>query len=115
MFQAERGATRSHQFAVLAGRYGGGQTASQRLRAARLLTCGIGLPVDPVAGDLNGLRIGTPEIVRLGLDDADMPQLAEFIARGLHEDPLPVGAEVTAWRAGFSGVHYTVDNPGGCT
>ncbi|MEV5710303.1 aminotransferase class I/II-fold pyridoxal phosphate-dependent enzyme [Actinoallomurus sp. NPDC052274] len=110
IFAADRGATRSHQFAVLAHRYGGGQRAERRLRRANLLACGIGLPVAPVDGDTNGLRVGTPEIVRLGMTEADMPALASFIARGLDRDTEPeaVAAEVTTWRAGFSGVHFTV-------
>ena len=56
-------ATRSHQFAVEAAPYGGGQSAARHLRRANLLTCGIGLPVAPVVGDMNGLRLGTPELV----------------------------------------------------
>ena len=57
--------TRSHQFAVEAAAYGGGQTAAARLRRANLLACGIGLPIDPVEGDLNGAahrhaRAGAP-------------------------------------------------------
>src|SRR5690606_436601 len=55
VFAADRGATTSHQFAVVAGEWGGGQNASRRLRKANLLACGIGLPLDPVEGDTNGL------------------------------------------------------------
>lgn len=113
VFAAERGGTESHQLAVLAQSYGGGQTAAARLRRAHLLACGIGLPVDPVPGDLNGLRLGTPETVRLGMGPSDMPVLAGFLARALddQEDPEVVGREVTEWRSGFSGIHYTVDVP----
>lgn len=113
IFAATRDCTRSHQFAVLAHRYGGGQRAARRLRRANLLTCGIGLPVEPVADDLNGLRIGTPEIARLGMTAGDMPALASFLARGLDDrvDPADVAAEVTPWRRRFSGVHFTTDSP----
>ncbi|MFB9677561.1 serine hydroxymethyltransferase [Streptosporangium vulgare] len=113
IFAAERGCTRSHQFAVLAHRYGGGQRAARRLREANLLACGIGLPSEAVEGDVNGLRVGTPELVRLGMTGADMPELASFIARGLDEnvDPATVAPEVTEWRSRFSGVRFTVDNP----
>ncbi|MEV4379350.1 aminotransferase class I/II-fold pyridoxal phosphate-dependent enzyme [Streptosporangium sp. NPDC049644] len=113
IFAADRGCTRSHQFSVLAHRYGGGQRAARRLREANLLSSGIGLPVEAVEGDVNGLRIGTPEIVRLGMTEADMPELASFIARGLDEnvDPGTVAPEVTDWRSRFSGVRFTVDNP----
>lgn len=113
VFAADRGVTRSHQFAILAHRYGGGQHAARRLRQANLLACGIGLPAEPVDGDVNGLRIGTPELARLGMAEADMPDLAGFIARGLEPDtrPAEVAPEVTAWRKQFSGVHFTAGNP----
>jgi glycine hydroxymethyltransferase len=112
LFAVQAGATSSHQFAVLAGKYGGGRRAARRLRLAGLLACGIGLPVAPVAGDTNGLRIGTPELARLGMKEADMPALAELIARGLEaDDPRPVASEVTAFRQTFSGIHFTVDQP----
>ncbi|AZM45146.1 serine hydroxymethyltransferase [Streptomyces sp. WAC 06738] len=114
VFAARRGGTRSHQFAVEAHRYGGGQRAARRLRAAGLLACGIGLPSGPTAGgEPDGLRLGTPEVARLGMGERDMPTLARLIARGLDEDvaPAAVAAEVAGWRAAFSGVHFTVDNP----
>jgi glycine hydroxymethyltransferase len=114
VFAADRGATTSHQFAVRAQRYGGGQAAAKRLRQANLLACGIGLPDDSVDGDVNGLRIGTPEITRIGMQVADMAQLADLVAAGLDDDTdrAAVGAQVTAWRARFGGVHYTADHPG---
>lgn len=102
------GGTRSHQFAVLAARYGGGQRAARRMRAANLLACGIGLPAAAVDGDVNGLRLGTPEVARLGMTETDMPQLASFISRGLDPgtDPATVAPEVTRWRRQFTGVHF---------
>lgn len=111
LFSGAHGATRSHQFAVRAQQWGGGQAASKRLRKANLLACGIGLPDTPVEGDVNGLRIGTPELVRLGMTTDDMPALADFIVRGLDQDldPAAVAPEVTAWRKQFTGVHYTAD------
>lgn len=113
VFAAERGGTMSHQFAVLAESYGGGQAAARRLRLANLLACGIGLPVPEVRGDTNGLRIGTPEIVRLGITAADMPVLATFIARGLADDESAArtAPDVTAWRRRFTGIHFTADAP----
>ncbi|GLZ33424.1 serine hydroxymethyltransferase [Lentzea sp. NBRC 105346] len=96
--------TESHQFALRAEQWGGGQAAAKLLRRANLLACGIGLPDAPVDG---GLRIGTPELVRLGMGPGDMADLAGLISRGF-TDP-GVAAEVSAWRKGFSGVHYTAD------
>lgn len=104
---ADRGYTASHQFALPAAPWGGGQAAARRLRAAGILTSGIGLPRDPVPGDMNGLRFGTPEIVRRGMTEADMPALARLIARGLRaNDPAAVAPDTAAFRARFTGVHY---------
>ncbi len=103
LFASARGYTESHQFAVEAARWGGGQRAARRLAQARLLACGIGLPVAAVEGDVNGLRLGVPEIVRLGLGPGHMPELASLIARALAGDPQAVAPEVTALRARFRG------------
>lgn len=113
LFAADRGVTESHQFAILAGPYGGGQAAARQLRKVNLLACGIGLPVDPVPGDLNGLRLGTPELARLGMTDADMPTLAGFIAAGLDPDAdhAATARQVTQWRSDFSNVHFTATQP----
>ncbi|MDH5557073.1 MAG: beta-eliminating lyase-related protein, partial [Alphaproteobacteria bacterium] len=63
-----RGCTESHHLALEAAPLGGGQNAAKRLRRANILSCGIGLPGAAVEGDLNGLRLGTPEIVRWGME-----------------------------------------------
>lgn len=96
VFAQARGATTSHQFAIDAARWGGGQSAARRLERSRLLACGIGLPIDAVPGDVNGLRLGVPEIVRLGFTPADMDDLGALIARGLGGED--VGADVTSLR-----------------
>jgi glycine hydroxymethyltransferase len=96
VFGHDRGATTSHQLAIEAARWGGGQAAAKRLEAARLYACGIGLPLPPVAGDVNGLRLGTPEIVRLGFGPEHMGELAALIASAL--DGRPQADRVTALR-----------------
>ncbi|MEP1208843.1 MAG: aminotransferase class I/II-fold pyridoxal phosphate-dependent enzyme [Rhizobiaceae bacterium] len=107
VFAATQGSTRSHQFALEAKAYGGGQAASKTLRKTGFLACGIGLPIDPVEGDLNGLRIGTPELVRWGVQNEDAPRLAELIIRGLTTNsPDDLAQEVADWRAEFSQLHF---------
>ena len=107
VFGAENGFTSSHQFAVEAKAFGGGQAASKTLRKAGFLACGIGLPIDPVDGDLNGLRIGTPELVRWGVTAAHADRMAELIVRGLTGNrPEDLAQEVAEWRADFSDLHY---------
>lgn len=104
VFAGAQGFTQSHQFAVCAEAYGGGQAASKKLRENGFLACGIGLPIAEVAGDMNGLRIGTPELVRWGMTAEDADPLANLIQRGLSESGLL--ADVSAWRKTFSKLHF---------
>ena len=104
VFAGTEGHTNSHQFAIEAAAYGGGQAASKQLRKAGFLACGIGLPIAPVADDMNGLRIGTPELVRWGMTSADAPRLAGLIAQALQG--AGVAAEVSDWRRSFDQLHF---------
>ena len=88
VFQGIDGPTGSHQLALEARQWGGGQSAARLLRRANLLTSGIGLPVEAVDGDMNGLRIGTPELVRLGMGPGDMDVLASLLAEALAPEPI---------------------------
>jgi glycine hydroxymethyltransferase len=90
--------TASHQFAVDAEQWGGGHEASLRLRDANLLACAIGLPNK---SEWSGLRIGTPEIVKLGMTTRDMAELAQLIHDGLVSDPKAVAVRVSALRRRF--------------
>ncbi len=107
VFAADKGGTQSHQFALLAHGFAGGQAASKTLRKAGFLACGIGLPVEDVPGDMNGLRIGTPELVRWGMTADDAPRLARLIATALRaNDPAALAGEVAGWRRSFDTLHY---------
>ncbi len=108
VFAAARGMTRSHQFALEAGRWGDGQHAAKILRRANILSCGIGLPAAATDRDVNGLRLGTPEIVRWGMGPADMPELAFSIARALGNPEAAEGIapEVTEFRRRFTALRY---------
>ncbi|WP_038210485.1 serine hydroxymethyltransferase [Xenophilus azovorans] len=109
VFARSRGFTQSHQLALEAARWGGGQRAARTLAEGGLLACGIGLPVAPVEGDVNGLRLGVPEIVRLGLGPQDMPMLAGWIARALAGEGAQVREEVKALRARLGPLRYVVN------
>lgn len=103
VFARERGGTESHQLAIEAAPWGGGQAAARRLARARLLACGIGLPlarVPAIEGEVNGLRLGVPEIVRLGFGPAEMPELAALIKEALSSDEAAaaLASPVTALR-----------------
>jgi glycine hydroxymethyltransferase len=107
VFETSRGMTQSHQFAIRAAAYGGGQTVAKKLRKAGFLACGIGLPTDEVRGDTNGLRIGTPELVRRGVTVAHVPEIAALLAEALaSNDPEAMAPRTAALRARFKGVHF---------
>jgi glycine hydroxymethyltransferase len=78
---------------------------AEHLRTANLLTSGIGLP--GAAGDaMNGLRLGTNEIVRSGMTAADMGELAELIVDAVGTDtPSDLAPAVSAFRQRFTVVH----------
>ncbi|NJN96471.1 MAG: hypothetical protein HC875_21375 [Anaerolineales bacterium] len=105
---AGRGFTASHHVAIPAAAFGGGTTASRRLEKANILTSGIGLPLPPVAGDYNAIRLGTQEITRWGLSPQDMPTVAGLICRVLvkKEAPEQVQPEVVALRQRFQTLHF---------
>jgi glycine hydroxymethyltransferase len=107
VFAKAGGFTQSHQFAAEAAKYGGGQTASKHLRRAGFLACGIGLPLPGFEGDLNGLRIGTPELVRWGVTADHTDQLADLIARALHSNtPGDLAEETRTLRQQFKTLHF---------
>lgn len=107
LFSTSHGTTQSHQFALEAAAFGGGQAAAKKLRRAGFVACGIGLPIAAVEGDTNGLRIGTPELVRRGVTVGDVSALAELIAEGLRsKDPEAVAPRTAALRQRFTGLHY---------
>lgn len=104
IFAADKGFTQSHQFAIECA----GQASAKLLRQANILSCGIGLPLAPVDGDLNGLRMGTPEVVRWGMTVREMSVVAEFIADVLQgrRSPQSVAPEVRDFRSHYKDLHY---------
>ncbi len=105
---AGRPYTDSHHLALPSGPHGGGQAAAKHLAPANLLLCGIGLPLPPVAGDLNGIRIGTQEVTRFGMDEAAMGEVARLMARVMisKEDPARVRADVIALRKNYQQLRF---------
>ncbi|MCP3854000.1 MAG: aminotransferase class I/II-fold pyridoxal phosphate-dependent enzyme [Actinomycetia bacterium] len=100
------GSTASHQFAIEADGYGGGYALALNLRHANLLACGIGLPT----GD--GLRIGTPELVRWGMGPEHMVELGGLIVEACGHDPTVVAPRVTEFRSEFRELHFINKDPG---
>ncbi len=107
VFGENKDFTQSHQFAIEAAAYGGGQAASKKLRKSGFLACGIGLPVAPVEGDLNGLRMGAPELVRWGITVDHVEMLADLIAQALiTNDSDSLAKKVAYHRSEFRDLHF---------
>ena len=107
VFETSHGVTNSHQFAIKAAGFGGGQTASKKLREAGFLVSGIGLPIDEVAGDMNGLRIGTPELARWGVTLDDVEELAQLLGGALRSNaPVGFAQRTRNMCAKFNKLHY---------
>ena len=104
VFFGALGHTQSHQFAVLADKYQGGQEVSKLLRKSGFLACGIGLPVQDIEGDMNGVRFGTPELVRWGMKAKHSNKLAGLIAKALKGHN--VSDQVSEWRRTFNKIHF---------
>ena len=109
VFGRDRGFTNSHQFAIEAAGFGGGQAAARTLRKAGFLACGIGLPIADLPGDMNGLRIGTPELARWGVAPDHAPELAALIVGALRAPrPESFAERVRSLRGKFDRLHYIV-------
>jgi glycine hydroxymethyltransferase len=107
VYAADKGYTQSHQFAVCAEEFGGGQAAAAQLRRAGFLASGIGLPVETAPGEMAGLRIGTPELVRWGVTVEDVPAIAGWVAKALRsKHPEKLAKDVAVLRQQFSQLHF---------
>ncbi len=111
---AERGYSETHQVIANVREFGGGLDVAHKLAEANLITNKNLIPGDmPEDWDRpSGLRIGTIEVTRLGLMEADMADIAEFMARVLvkDEDTSSVRKEVESYRRPLQTFYYNFDN-----
>ncbi len=108
-----KGYTRTQQVIADVRAFGGGLVVAQRLAEANIITNKNLLPSDqPADWDRpGGLRIGTIEITRLGMQAPQMEQIADWIACVLiaRVDPAVVAHEVVAFRERFQTLYYTFE------
>ncbi len=111
---AHRGYTMTHQVIANVREFGGGLEVAQRLAQANIITNKNLIPGDqPADWDRpGGLRIGTIEITRLGMHEAEMETIADFIARILveHASPEDVVDDVIAFREPYQTLYYNFDH-----
>jgi len=110
VFCTRDGFTRSHTIALEAagGDDGNGGAFATLLARGGLLTSSIPLPS---LGGEGGVRVGTNEAVRWGMQPRDMAQVAEFFQRVLvaKEDPAKVAHDVKEFRSQFDTISFKID------
>lgn len=111
---AKRGYSRTHQVIANVKQFGGGLDVAHRLARANLITNKNLVPGDePQDWDRpSGLRMGTIEVTRLGMREADMATIADFISRVLVKNELPeaVAKDVVDFRLPQQTLYYNFDN-----
>jgi glycine hydroxymethyltransferase len=110
---AHKGFTRTHQVILDVKAFGGGYPAATRLAKANIITNKNLIPGDrPEDWDHpSGLRMGTTEVTRLGMKEAEMEVIADLIARVLvnKEQPEALKHQVMELRSSFRKVQYCFD------
>jgi glycine hydroxymethyltransferase len=112
---AHKGYTRTHQVIADVKSFGGGLDTAHLLARANLVTNKNLLPYDqPEDWDRpSGLRMGTIEVTRYGMREAEMKTIADFMARILIEKQSPesVVEDVIDFRQGYQTLYYNFDHP----
>ncbi len=105
---AELGFTRSHTLAVRVVREGGGADVARRLADAGIIANKNLLPGDRSPKQPGGIRLGTPEVTRVGMGAREMGRIAELMDALLHrgrsvEEVAALAAEL---KHGFTTLRY---------
>ncbi|MGI0155282.1 MAG: serine hydroxymethyltransferase [Thermoplasmata archaeon] len=103
---ADLGFTRSHTIAVRVEREGGGEPVARRLAEAGIISNKNLLPGDKSPKHPGGVRLGTPEVTRVGMREPEMERIAELFDALLHRGRAP--AEVRAAGADLKSRFTTV-------
>lgn len=111
---AHKGYTRTQQVIADVRGLGGGIAVAQLLAQANIITNKNLIPTDkPEDWDRpGGLRMGTIEATRLGMQEEHMETIADFMARILIEKEAPskVMEDVIEFRLPFQKLYYCFDN-----
>lgn len=98
------GYTKSHQIAVDVSAFGGGVEVARRLERSDIIVNYNMLPGDRDPRNPSGLRVGAQEMTRFGMGEAEMGQIAEFMAAAIRGKN--VKAEVNRFRGRYVEMQY---------
>ena len=102
------GYTRSHTIAVRVVREGGGAAVARRLADHGIIANKNLLPGDKSPKQPGGIRLGTPEVTRLGMGPREMTAIAELMDALLHQGrpAAEVETAVAELKSGFTTLRY---------
>ncbi|WP_408007402.1 serine hydroxymethyltransferase [Pseudalkalibacillus sp. A8] len=110
---SHKGFTETHQVILDVKRFGGGLEVARKLANANIITNKNLIPGDkPEDWDYpSGLRIGTIEITRLGMKEAEMETIADYIVSVLEgrETIDSIRKRVIEMRSAYQKIHYCFD------
>ena len=106
----DRGYTASHQVLTRHGDIdsGAGKDAALLLEKSGIITNMNMLPGDTKAMTPSGLRLGTPELTRVGMGPDEMKDVARFFSRALikREDPKIIKNDIKEFKSNYQTVNY---------
>lgn len=106
----DRGYTASHQVLTRHGDIdsGAGKDAALILEKSGIITNMNMLPGDTKAMTPSGLRLGTPELTRVGMGTDEMKDVARFFSRALikREDPKIIKNDIKEFKSNYQTVNY---------
>lgn len=111
-----KGFTQSHVILVDITEIGDGGTIEETLEKANIIINRNLLPWDIKEGrhfmHPGGIRLGVSELTRLGMQESEMADIAEFIKRVIidEESPEKVKTDVTEFRREYQKVHYCFED-----
>ena len=107
VFGEKLGFTRSHQILLEIGP-GKGKEASKILADSGVVTNMNTIPGDKDPLNPSGLRLGTPELTRIGMKESEMDEIAEFFKRALinKDDTKKIRKDIKEFRKDFQQLHY---------
>jgi len=107
VFGEKLGFTKSHQVLLAIGP-GKGKEASKKLEDSGIVTNMNTIPGDTDPMNPSGLRLGTPELTRIGMKEKEMDEVAGFFVRVLlkNESTKKIRDDVKTFRKDYQELHY---------
>ena len=103
-----KGFTETQTIMVDVASLGGGVVVRDLLDKANITTSALQLPKDRKTQSKSGIRIGTPEVTRLGMKESEMAEIAKFIKSLIidNKDAKIISKEIAEFRNDFQTIYF---------